>query len=86
MNEIDLLRRLDAAAAQLPSPPIDVTSAVMRDLRRPAAPPSDLRVWAWTAAGACALAATTLIAAIGAWEAVADPWQNLLTSLIPGMQ
>ena len=30
----------------------------------------DLRVWAWTAAGACALAATMLVTAASAWEAV----------------
>jgi len=77
MNEIDILRKLAAAARPDAPPDVDVAGRVLRTVRGPApAPQTDRALWVLAAVSSVAAAVVAAVAAQSylAWQ---DPLQAL---------
>lgn len=84
MDELEVIRKLSAAAAKLPPPQLDVTQAVMDQIRAPT-PRGDGVFWVLAALSAAAAAALA-VAATPAYLALNDPLALLFNPVVTVMR
>ena len=84
MNEIELIRKLDAAAGEMP--PVDVSNRVLREIRVARSRSADTKPL-WIAALVSGLAAAVVVlVAAQTFSGLQDPFGDLLTPVLTAFQ